>query len=55
MEGGARKHFDESMALTIAPRTANLSEGKSRSVTLVIAYLMLTQRWTLKQALNHVR
>ena len=31
------------------------SEGKSRSVTFVLAYLMLTQRWTLKQALNHVR
>ena len=31
------------------------SEGKSRSVTLVLAYLMLTQRWSLKQALNHVR
>jgi len=31
------------------------SEGKSRSVTLVLAYLMMTQGWNLKQSLQHVR
>jgi protein-tyrosine phosphatase len=31
------------------------SEGKSRSVTLVVAYLMITQGWTLKDSLKHVK
>ena len=31
------------------------SEGKSRSVTLVLAFLMQSQGWTLKQALEHVK
>ncbi|GIL52360.1 hypothetical protein Vafri_8251, partial [Volvox africanus] len=31
------------------------SEGKSRSVTLVLAYLMRVQGWTLKAAFDHVK
>lgn len=31
------------------------SEGRSRSVTLVLAYLMTVKRWPLKQAFDHVK
>ncbi len=30
-------------------------EGKSRSVALLLAYLMSAQGWTLNQALQHIR
>ncbi|GAX74335.1 hypothetical protein CEUSTIGMA_g1784.t1 [Chlamydomonas eustigma] len=58
---GGRKRASSTTAAVSSLHTlrggvlVHCSEGKSRSVTLVLAYLILTQRWTLKQALNHVR